>query len=92
MTVVIIIAVLLAIAVPVFNSTQQKARDRTDEANVKILNSATLQWVLANEANDPRDYETDTLKPELAGYLLEWPKSPNDGKEYVLENGLWKVE
>ena len=64
MTVVIIIAVLLAIAVPVFNSTQQKARDRTDEANVKILNSATLQWVLANEANDPRDYETDTLRTD----------------------------
>lgn len=91
--VMVIIAILVAIAIPIYNSSQQTARDKTDEANVKILNSATLPWVLADEGNDPRDYETETLKSELDGiYIVNWPVSPNS-KNYVLdENGLWKVE
>jgi len=43
LVVVVVIAVLMAIAVPVYRSTEQTARDRVDEANVKILDSATLQ-------------------------------------------------
>jgi len=92
LTVLIIIAVLVAIAVPVYNSTQQTARDNVDEANVRILNSATLQWVLADENNDPRDYETGTLKTELADYLSGWPDSPNE-KDYELNaSGMWEVK
>jgi len=92
-TVLIIIAILVAIAVPLYNSTQQTARDRVDEANVRILNSATLQWVLADNANDPRGMETDVLKPEILVYLSGWPNSPNE-KEYKLDKvkGLWIVE
>ena len=86
-----IIAVLVAIVVPIYNSTVQTARDRTDEANIKILNSATLQWMLADKSNDPRNETKDTLKPKLADYLMEWPVSPNN-KAFVLDNGLWKVQ
>jgi type IV pilus assembly protein PilA len=91
MIVVTIIAVLVAIAVPIYESTIHMVRERTDDANVRILNSATLQWVLANDTNDPRNETTETLEPELAPYLMEWPVSPN-GKAYVLDDGLWKVE
>lgn len=88
---VVIITILLAIAVPMYDTIEPKARDRTDEANVKILNSATLQWVLANKANDPRTISASDLKAALANYISDWPESPN-GKDYVLDNGLWKVE
>ena len=91
LTVLIIIAVLVAIAVPIYNSTVQTAKDRIDEANVKILNSATLQWMLEDKNNDPRNETTDSLKFKLTGYLMEWPVSPNN-KVFVLDNGLWKVQ
>lgn len=96
LTVLIVIAILVAIAVPLYNSTQQTARDRADEANVRILNSATLQWMLADEANDPRGEGVDAvfLETELKGnYVMEWPVSPND-KTYKLDEvqGYWIVE
>ncbi|MEW6459327.1 MAG: prepilin-type N-terminal cleavage/methylation domain-containing protein [Bacillota bacterium] len=92
LTVVFVIAVLLAIAVPIYGGIQQTARDRVDEANVRILNSATLQWVLEDDANDPRTHTTESLKGIIKGYLItDWPESPN-GKKYVLDNGLWKAE
>ena len=91
LTVLVVIVLLLAIVVPIYNSTAQTARDKTDQANVKIINSATLQWVLANESNDPRSETTETLKSKLSGYLMEWPVSPN-GKAFVLDNGFWEVE
>ena len=89
--VLIIIAVLVAIAIPIYNNIQQTARDKTDETNVRIINSATLQWMLANHSNDPRKETTDTLKSKLAGYLMEWPISSN-GRVFVLDNGFWKVQ
>lgn len=91
LVVVVIIAVLAAVAVPVYRSTEQTARDRVDEANVKILDSATLQWVLADEGNDPRRETTATLKPKLAPYLTDWPVSPN-GKAYALDGGQWRTD
>jgi prepilin-type N-terminal cleavage/methylation domain-containing protein len=42
MTVLIIIAVLAAISVPIYDLILQTIRNRTDEANARILNSATL--------------------------------------------------
>lgn len=95
LTVIVIIAILVAIAVPVYNSTNQTTKDRADEANVRILNSATLQWVLADDANDPRGAGIDTasLKTKLEGvYVMDWPVSPNSSKTYVLDNGFWKVQ
>lgn len=91
--VLIIIAILVAIAVPIYQSSQQAARDRVDEANVRILNSATLQWILEDETNDPRNMNTGSLKIELEGkYVNEWPVSPN-GKTYELSTeGLWEVK
>jgi len=95
LTVLSIIVILVAIAVPIYNLSQQSAKDKADESNVRILNSATLQWMLKNEANDSRGegINTETLKAKLEGvYVMEWPVSPNDGKSYVLDNGFWKVQ
>jgi prepilin-type N-terminal cleavage/methylation domain-containing protein len=90
LAVLIIIAILVSIAVPLYASTNQTAKDRADEANVRILNSATLQWMMADEGNDPRTVAESTLKAELLGKFVQgWPVSPN-GKLYVLgADGTW---
>lgn len=89
MIVVVIIAILIGIALPIYASSVQTVKDRTDEANVRILNSATLQWMMAAEGNNPKTETTASLRVKLAGYVQSWPVSPN-GKNYVLGNdGIW---
>lgn len=89
MIVLSIVILLVALAIPIFLSAVQTARDQVDEANLRILNSATLQWLLADEANDPLKLETWQLQAELTGKYLEgWPVSPNN-KRYELEQGQW---
>ena len=91
LTVMFIIAVLVVIAVPIYNSAQQGVRDRVDEANVRILNSATQQWIMADEGNDAMVESTASLKSKLSTYLSLWPESPNN-KVYKLVNGSWIAE
>lgn len=88
----VVLMLLVVSGVLIYNETQQTARDKVDEANVKILNSATLQWMLEDESNDPRSETTDSLKGKIENRLIVgWPVSPN-GKDYVLDNGQWKAE
>lgn len=49
MVVVAIIAVLVAIAIPVYNSVTAKAEEGTCEANRRILASAAAQYLLVTE-------------------------------------------
>ncbi|MFO7941174.1 MAG: prepilin-type N-terminal cleavage/methylation domain-containing protein [Bacillota bacterium] len=91
-TVVVIIGILVSIAILVYDGTQARARQRADEANVRILNSSTLQWMMDDESRDPREHDTDSLKSELeSSYIMEWPESPTDS-DYVLADGRWIVE
>ncbi|MBS4007790.1 MAG: hypothetical protein KGZ45_05125 [Clostridium sp.] len=48
MVVVVIIGVLVAIAVPIYNSVQANAMARADEANVRILKGAAAQMLAEN--------------------------------------------
>lgn len=91
MVVVAIIAIITTFAIPIYNTTIQMTEGRVDVANIRILNSATYQWMLKAKENDPRKESTETLKTKLSTFLVEWPQSPN-GKTYKLENGQWKVE
>ncbi|MGI6372878.1 MAG: prepilin-type N-terminal cleavage/methylation domain-containing protein [Caldicoprobacterales bacterium] len=40
MVVVVIIGILVAIAIPVYNSTQESAKENADAANVRIIEGA----------------------------------------------------
>lgn len=51
MVVVLIIGILVAIAIPVFNSASDAARRRSCSANLRTLDGAIQQWVAADEAN-----------------------------------------
>ncbi len=88
----VIIGIVVSIAILVYDGTQVRARERADEANVRILNSSTLQWMLDDESRDPREYDTASLKSELEGsYISDWPDSPT-GSDYVLAEGRWTLE
>jgi type IV pilus assembly protein PilA len=52
MVVVLIIGILVAIAIPVFNAASASARKSACQSNLRTLDGATEQWVAANPDND----------------------------------------
>jgi prepilin-type N-terminal cleavage/methylation domain-containing protein len=73
MIVVIIIGILVAIAIPVYNSTQDKAKKTACDANKRVIQSAILQAQLEEESPD----SLDAIKKYLDGGEL--PKCPLGG-------------
>ena len=86
MVVVLIIGILVAIAIPVFNAASASARKSACIANLRTLDGAVQQWVAANPANQVSQL-TDLLAAEgklatvdagqgLTGiYVKDWTKS-----------------
>jgi len=58
MVVVLIIGILVAIAIPVFNAASASARKSACQANLRTLDGATEQWVAANPANNKTGIDT----------------------------------
>ncbi len=58
MVVVLIIGILVAIAIPVFNSASASARKSACQNNLRVLDGAVQQWVAANEANTVTGMDT----------------------------------
>jgi prepilin-type N-terminal cleavage/methylation domain-containing protein len=52
MVVVLIIGILVAIAIPVFNAARATAQQRSCFANQRTIEGAVQQWVAADGAND----------------------------------------
>ena len=52
MVVVLIIGILVAIAIPVFNAAKAKAEERSCFANQRTLEGAAQNWQAADAAND----------------------------------------
>lgn len=73
MVVVLIIGILVAIAIPVFNLARASAQKRTCQANLRTLDGATQQWV----ADSTDNVGTAVTKADLEGkYVATWPKCP----------------
>jgi prepilin-type N-terminal cleavage/methylation domain-containing protein len=51
MVVVLIIGILVAIAIPVFNAASDSARKSACQSNLRTLDGATEQWVAADPDN-----------------------------------------
>ncbi len=77
MVVVVIIGALVAIAIPVYNGVQDKAKRNAEEANIKIIESA-IQVYLTDEGSldDIVQEGLDELVPK---YLKQIPESPYGG-------------
>ena len=95
MVVVVIIGVLSAIAVPVYNNVTDNAKDKANEANIRILKGAATAWY-ANQTTTPTSaVEWDgTASQEWEGFMEEWPENPKGGsyKVTIAKDGGITVE
>ncbi|MDD4169476.1 MAG: prepilin-type N-terminal cleavage/methylation domain-containing protein [Desulfotomaculaceae bacterium] len=71
MVVVVIIAVLTAIAVPVYTSSTKKAERSAVEANLRTIDGAISQYQAVNNGADP-----DNLGALVGTYLQSEPNGP----------------
>ncbi|HEY3373848.1 MAG TPA: type II secretion system protein [Candidatus Aquicultor sp.] len=86
MVVILIIGILVAIAVPVFNSARQSAYQRTCQANLRTLDGAIQTWKASGGNAYPSTIAeaTTDLVPD---YIKAWPSCP----EKTTENGVYKI-
>lgn len=78
MVVVIIIGILVAIAVPVYNSTQGAAKLRAHQANVRILQGAASQYFTnVVSLSSSETWDENTGKTNWQKYLQSWPTNPH---------------
>ncbi|MDI6815574.1 MAG: type II secretion system protein [Actinomycetota bacterium] len=84
MVVILIIGILVAIAVPVFNAARESAYKSTCQANLRTIDGAVETY----KASTGNDYPTAanieaTLEP---AYIKQWPACPSAGA-YVIGAG-----
>jgi prepilin-type N-terminal cleavage/methylation domain-containing protein len=87
MVVLVIIGILVAIAVPIYNKTQATAEERACQANLRILEGAVAQYQLDNDGALP------TGLGDLSDYIkdadnLECPS----GGTYEFEAGKFTCD
>lgn len=84
MVVIVIIGVLTAIAIPVYNVSKSKAEAGACKANRRMIDSAIEQFKMLE---DGEINEGDQLKEKLGKYFSgDFPKCPTNG-DYTYENG-----
>lgn len=92
MVVVVIIGVLVAIAIPIFQGVQERARVNSDLANARILNGATAMWMAETEDATQSAVTMVDLTGGTDPYLQEEPQDPwGAGRAYSTDtNGIWQ--
>ncbi len=83
MVVLLIIGILVAIAIPIYNSTQLKAKERACDANIRTIEGAAAQYYSAvGEWPSMSDLTDD----EDNRYIKENPQCPFDNtSEYQID-------
>ncbi len=97
MVVVMIIGILVAIAIPVFNAASATARQSACKANLRTLDGAVQQWVAADPAHIAANIDVlNGVAPAaqgcISGYVQEWTRStqcPTDDSDYSVTNGVF---
>ena len=98
--VVAIVVVLAVIAIPVFSAQMAQARIATDQANVRILNSASKVYGTFHETSSGDIFQgisTDTARMDAlisAGYLDEPPVIQQDKKSFKwsVSGQTWQID
>lgn len=86
MVVVLIIGILVAIAIPVFNAASATARLRTCQSNQRTIEGAVQQWVAADPANQATACAAAGWKTLLvSSYIKTIPQCPASKKSYNLD-------
>ena len=69
--VVAIIAVLVAIAIPVFTSQLERSREATDLANIRAAYAEAVSDYLANGATASATAQVTDIKQQSSGWLID---------------------
>ncbi|MBN2840727.1 MAG: type II secretion system protein [Coriobacteriia bacterium] len=80
MVVVLIIGILVAIAIPVFNAASSTARERTCHSNMRTIEGAVEQYLAADPANTRADCDDRAWVGVLVGatnYIKSEPVCPS---------------
>ncbi len=86
MVVVVIIGVLTAIAIPVYNASTAKAEKGACEANLRMIDSAIQQYKMLDESTDP--LTTGNLEEKLKSYFSDGiPICPSGGTYSIDSDG-----
>lgn len=80
MVVVLIIGILVAVAIPVFNSASRSARQKTCYANIRTVEGAVEQYLAASPDNTVANDDWAALMAKIVpGYIRDVPKCPEGG-------------
>ena len=81
MVVLLIIGILVAIAIPIYNNTQANAREKSCQANLRTIDGAIAQYY-----SDKGEWPAGIEELVTDGYLKSAPECPTDGKAYTLDD------
>lgn len=88
MVVVLIIGILVAIAVPVFNAAREVAQERACQANLRTIEGAVQHYLAGTPANAPADCDGVAWVGVLVGpnrYIVFEPTCPTVGAHYTYD-------
>jgi type II secretion system protein G len=82
MVVLLILGILVAIAIPIYNKTQASAQERACQANLRTIDGAIAQY-MSEIGEVPASLSVADLV--TGGFLKEAPKHPKSGEAYKVE-------
>jgi len=83
MVVVLIIGILVAIAIPVFNAAKASAQEKSCFANQRTLEGAAQQWVASAPAGVTRTVDGMVVADLVPAFIKDTPTCPTNGNAYV---------
>lgn len=86
MVVLLIIGILVAIAIPIYNATQKNAKIRACEANVRTIEGAAAQYFSSEGVWPPQGEIDDEHVLVTGGYLKSPPECPYEDSSYSLDD------
>ncbi|MBS3974909.1 MAG: prepilin-type N-terminal cleavage/methylation domain-containing protein [Actinobacteria bacterium] len=90
MVVILIIGILVAIAIPVFNAARATAQERTCHANQRTIEGAAQTWVASEVGRNIADLDGAIASGAgelVPAFIAEIPECPTNGVAYDLTNG-----
>lgn len=87
MVVVVILGILVAIAVPIYNSVTDKAELSSIKANLRTIDGAITAYEANNEGTTPT---AENLTDAADQYIKVWPTEP--GTYSINDDGAAEVE
>lgn len=87
MVVVLIIGILVAIAIPIFNNASQNAKEKTCAANIRTIRGAVQQYLATNTTATLADIDAmATLGSQIDDVANL--KCPITGEAYAIADGV----